>query len=51
MIRSNQELYERIEEIQLLLKGAGGEVYAEKLHDALHISNIGTEVFLRYNLN
>lgn len=46
MIRSNQELYKEINEIRRLLQESGGEVYAEKLHDALYISNIGTEIFI-----
>ena len=45
MIRSNQELYKEINEIRRHLQESGGEVYAEKLHDALYISNIGTEIF------
>lgn len=46
MIRSNQELYEKINNIRELLKKNGGELYAEKLYDALYISNICTEVFV-----
>lgn len=45
MIRTNQELYERIEEIQLLLKEADDVVYVEKLERAMYISSVVTEIF------
>ncbi|MES2204903.1 MAG: hypothetical protein V4496_06755 [Pseudomonadota bacterium] len=45
MIRSSQELYEKINNIRDLLKKNGGELYAEKLYDAMYISTVVTEIF------
>ncbi|MES2204902.1 MAG: hypothetical protein V4496_06750 [Pseudomonadota bacterium] len=46
MIRSNQELYKAINEIRRLLKEKGGEVYEQKLYNALCVSSVVTEIFV-----